>query len=368
MAIIDVVKWEVNKLEFCHKFPSDDLRVGSQLVVYSAQTAFFVKSGIIYDEFTSGTYTLKSENLPLLTKLINIPFGENSPFKAEVWFVNQITRLDLKWGTPTPIQIEDPKYHIIVPVRAFGQYGIRITNPRLFLETLIGNMPSFSANTIDSYYKGKLVSHLSSTISKKILSDNISILDINTQLLDISNYCNEEINNSFSQKYGISLVDFAIMSINVPQDDSSFEKLKEAKAMMARLNITGKDVYQMERSFDVLDKAAANQGVGAQMMGIGVGLGIGNVMGGIASQSLNTKPQQTPPQLPQETTYYVYVNGQQLAGQTSASIFDMKAKGIINDDTLVWTTGMAEWTPIKNVPSLVATCPPPLPHVLPPEE
>lgn len=361
MALIDVVKWEVNQQEFCHKYPSEDLRIGTQLVVYSAQTAFFVKGGQIYDEFSAGTYTLKSENLPLLNKIINLPFGGNSPFQAEVWFVNQITRLNMKWGTPTPMQMEDPKYQIIVPIRAFGQYGIKITNPRVFLESLIGNMPSFSANDIDSYFKGKLISYLSSSISKKIVADRVSILDINTQLVDLSEYCNEEINKQFSQKYGISLVDFAIMSINVPQDDPSFEKLKEAKAMMARINITGRDVYQMERSFNVLDKAAENEGAGAQMMGIGVGLGIGNVMGGIAGQNLNTRPSAVPPPLPNEPTYYVYVNGQQLAGQTVVNIQAMRVQGIINDDTLVWTAGMSNWAPLKDIPSLAATPQPPVP-------
>ena len=366
MALIDVVKWETNNQEFCHKFPSQDLRIGSQLVVYTAQTAFFVKGGAICDEFTAGTYTLKSENLPILNKLINIPFGGKSPFQAEVWFINQINRLDLKWGTPQPIQLEDPKYHIIVPVRAFGQYGIRIENPRLFLETLIGNMTNFTADAIDGYFKGKMISHLSSAIAKKIIKDEISILDINIYLTDISEFCNTEINRVFA-KYGISLVDFSVMSINVPQDDPSFVKLKEAKATVAQLNITGKDFYQMERSFDVLDKAATNEGGGSQLMGLGVGLGIGKVMGGVAQDNLNTNPnpQVVPPPLPQETTYFIYVNGQQMGGQTVSQIAAMKAQGLVNDDTLVWTAGMANWAPIKTVPALAAACPPPAPPVPP---
>ena len=364
MALIDVVKWEANNREFCRKFPSQDLRIGSQLVVYTAQTAFFVKGGTICDEFTAGTYTLKSENLPILNKLINIPFGGDSPFQAEVWFINQINRLDLKWGTPQPLQLEDPKYNIIVPVRAFGQYGIKIDNPRLFLETLIGNMNNFTADTIDGYFKGKMISNLNSIIAKKIVKDEISILDINIYLPDISEFCNVEINKIFA-KYGISLVEFNIMNINVPQDDPSFIKLKEAKATMARMNIAGRDVYQMERSFDVLDRAASNTGAGAQMMGIGVGMGIGNVMGGVVGQNLNPNPQVVPPPLPQETTYFVYVNGQQMAGQTVAQIAAMKAQGFVNDDTLVWTAGMANWTPIKLVPALAAACPPPVPPVPP---
>lgn len=365
MALIDVVKWEVNQNEFCHKYPSEDLRIGSQLVVNTAQTAIFVKSGKICDEFSSGTYTLKSENLPILNKVINLPFGGKSPFQAEVWFINQIARLDLKWGTPQPIQLEDPKYGIIVPVRAFGQYGIKVNNPRLFLESLIGNMNSFSADSIDNYFKGKLIANLSSTIARKIIHDQISVLDINTQLMDISEFCNTEINKTFD-KYGISLIEFSIMSINIPQDDASFIKLKEAKAAAARINITGRDVYQMERSFDVLEKAAENTGAGGQVMGLGVGMGIGNVMGGIAGQNINTNPPSpTPPPIPQETTYFVYVNGQQIGGQTAASIAQMRVHGQVNDDTLVWTAGMANWTAIKNVPALASSCPPPIPPIPP---
>lgn len=150
MALIDVIKCDIQDGEFCYKFPSDDLRIGSQLVVYPSQTAFFVRGGEILDSFTSGTYTISSENIPLLNKVINIPFGNESPFKAEVWFINQISKLDMPWGTPHPILLEDPKYKIIVPVRSNGQYGLRIKEPRLFLETLIGNMSDFKADKIGS--------------------------------------------------------------------------------------------------------------------------------------------------------------------------------------------------------------------------
>ena len=272
----------------------------------------------------------------------------------------------MKWGTPQPIQLEDPKYNIIVPVRAFGQYGIRVDNPRLFLETLIGNMSSFSADSIDSYFKGKLISNLNSTIAQRIIQEQISVLDISTRLVDISEFCNKEINRTF-EKYGISLTEFSIMSINVPEDDPSFIKLKEAKAAAARINITGRDVYQMERSYDVLEKAAGNTGAGGQIMGFGVGMGIGDVLGGVAYRNLNTNPpSQTPPSIPQEPTYYVYVNGQQIGGQTAASIARMREQGQVNEETLVWTTGMPNWTALKNVPVLAASTPPPIPTV-PPE-
>lgn len=355
MALIDVVKWESNKNTFCHKFPSDDLRIGTQLVVYPSQTAFFVKGGAVCDEFTSGTYTIKTENIPILNKLINLPFGKESPFKAEVWFVNNITRLGLKWGTTHPLNIEDPKYGIIVPVRAFGQYGLKVKESKLFLETLIGNMSSFDVNTVDQYFKGKLISFLTATISKCITKEKISILDINNNLIEISEFCNTEISKNF-EKYGLQMVDFSIMSINVPQEDPAFNKLREAKAKVASFNVEGKEFYQMSRSFDVLDKVAQNQGAGGNMMAMGAslaaGLATGGVFGQMANNLINTDPQQQPPQIKNQTVYHVYLNGQQVGGHTVQTIANLIAQGAANSETLVWTAGMPEWARLSTIPEL----------------
>lgn len=365
MAIIDVVKCDIVDGVFCHKFPSDDLRIGSQLVVYPSQTAFFVKGGVVCDEFTAGTYTIKTENIPVLNNLVNIPFGGDSPFKAEVWFVNQISELDIPWGTPHPIQLEDPKYKIIVPVRAHGQYGLRISNSRLFLETLIGNMSSFTADKIDQYFKGKMIASLNTMLAQQIINERVSVLDINTQLMTMSETLNVQLNNMF-EKYGVSIVDFSIMSINVPENDDSVIQLKKAKDLAARLSITGRDVYQMERSFDVLQTAAGNEGVGGQMLamgaGLGAGVGVGNAMGDIAMQTMNTNPPPSPIQ--QQISYYVYVNGSQMPNLTVQQIASLVQNGMANGDTLVWAAGMTHWVKMSTIPELAhltgSLVPPPI--------
>ena len=352
MNIADVISWEINTEELVHKFESDSLRLGSQLIVHPSQTAFFVKGGEICDEFTAGTYTIKTSNIPILDKIINLPFGNETPFQAEVWFVNQVSKLDLAWGTHQPIQIEDPKYNIIVPVRAHGQYGIRISNPRQFLETLIGNMRSFNSEQIEQYFKGRIITYLNSILAQQIIEKKTSVLDINTQLVSLSEECNDILNVQL-QKYGVSITDFSIMSITVPQDDESVVRLKAAKDLAARLSITGRDVYQMERSFDVLEKAASNEGAGGQMMGMGVGLGagvsVGTTMGNMAGQVINTTP---PPPIPSEKTYYLYINGTQLANQSVRQIQELIARGAVSHETLVWTVGMPEWVQISTMPEL----------------
>ena len=365
MALIDVVKCEIVDGEFCHKFPSEDLRIGTQLVVYPSQTAFFVKGGAICDTFSAGTHTIKSENIPLLNKIINLPFGGDSPFTAEVWFVNGISKLDMAWGTPHPIQVEDPKYKIIVPVRAHGQYGLKVSNPRIFLETLIGNMQSFSAEKIDQYYKGRIITSLNTIIAQRIIESQISVLDINTQLLTLSEECGKILNSQLG-KYGVEIIEFSIMSITIPQDDDSVVRLKEAKDLAARLTITGRDVYQMQRSFDILEKAAENEGAGGQMVamgaGLGVGVGVGSAMGNIAEGAINTGLS-VPPPIPQEKKFYLYANGSQYPDLTITKIVEYIKQGAVDANSLVWTQGMPNWVKIAEQPEFAPffrSTPPPI--------
>ncbi len=344
----------MNDFELCKKFPSDDLRIGTQVVVYPTQIAFFVKGGKIYDRFESGTYTIKTSNIPLLNKVLNLPFGGESPFKAEVWYINLTTKMDLKWGTPTPIQLEDPKYNVIVPVRAYGQYGIKVIDPESFLLSLIGNVTDFSADKVHEYFKGLMLANINNSISQKIAADSVSILDINSHLIEMSQYCADAINRYFVD-YGLQITNFSFVSINVPQNDPSVIKLKEAKDLSARLKIAGRDIYQMERSFDVLEKAAANQGAGGDMVALGAGLsagmGVGASIGNMANQTINPSVG-VPPPIPMPVTYFIYVNGQQIGNQSAQDIARYIAQGVITKETYVWKQGLPTWVKISDMSEL----------------
>ena len=366
MAIIDVVKCTMGSKQLVSKFPSDDLRLGTQLVVYPGQVAFFVKGGQVFDTFESGTYTLSSSNIPLLNKIINIPFGGESPFKAEVWFVNLLVLMDSKWGTATPLQIEDPKYEVIVPLRAYGQYGFKISNPRMFLESIVGNSASFSVDTLQKYFKGRILSQLTNIISDKLVRDNLSILNINSHLNSISDFCLERIAPSFA-RYGLVLQEFDVMAISVKEDDPSFQKLKDAKDLAARLKITGRDVYQMERSFDVLGSAASNDsGSMGGIMGAGIGLGIGANMGNQIGNVMNTYSASVPPPIPQTAMYYLVLNGGQAGPYDAHTIVESVRNGKISAETLIWKQGMPNWSKISQLSefSSMFNCPPPMPPIL----
>ncbi len=369
MNLVDVISWEVNEQELVHRFESEELRLGSQLVVYPGQTAFFVKGGKICDEFTSGTYTIKSDNIPLLGKVVNIPFNSETPFKAEVWFVNHISLLNNKWGTMTPIQVEDPKYDVIVPIRAYGQYGLHIENAQLFLEKLVGNMSSFETSKVVEYFKGILLSKLTSIVYDALKQSNQSMLTISSQVDQLSEYAQSRLCEVFAG-YGVGLELFSIISISVKEDDPSYIRLKEAKDAKARINLIGRDDYQMSRSFDVLEKAADNHsGMAGAAMGIGAGIGLGSAAASLASGIINTQQSaDTPPPVP--TTgkkYYLAIDGKQQGPFGFDTIVQKYKDEEINAETLVWTKGMAQWRKLadcEDFASLLGSdCPPSIPNI-----
>lgn len=367
MAVLDLIKCEVSDYELVSKFSSDKIHLGSQLIVYPGQTAIFVKGGKFYDEFTSGTYTIQTENIPLLDKVVNLPFGGDSPFQAEVWFVNQISLLDCKWGTQTPLQIEDPKYDVIVPVRAFGQYGFHIDQPRAFLERLVGNMPSFAVDKVVSYFKGIILSKLTTIIYDKLKEEGLSVLNINAQVEVLSEYARACLKEAF-QRYGISIELFNIISITVKEDDPSFLNLKDAKDAAAEIRIMGEKNYRLSRSFDVLDAAAENESGGAMnaALGLGAGVGIGNSVGTMAAKSFapGMAPDEVSPPLPVAVTYYLGINCEAVGPMDFDTVRQKYLANEINADTWVWRKGMKSWDKLIHVDdfqSLFDECPPPLP-------
>ena len=242
---------------------------------------------------------------------------------------------------------------------------------RLFLESLVGNQTAFSTQKVGAYFKGEVMSQLANLISTKVTEDKISILAINSHLNVLSNYITEELSHQF-EKYGIGLENFKIISINVPEDDPSFVRLKEAKDLAMRLKIAGKDIYQMERSFNVLDAAAANESGGNNLLNAGLGLGVGMHVGGqvgaMAAQTMQPNIVPPPlPQMPNNTPYYLAVNGQQHGPVdfNTVSTYIMNRK--VDANTLGWKAGLSSWVKLGQMPEFTAlfnSCPPPIPSPL----
>lgn len=295
MALVEVVKYDGNPDVFAWKFPCDELGTWTQLIVNESQEAVLFKGGQALDVFKSGRHTLETANIPILNNIINLPFGGRSPFTAEVWYINKVHSLDIKWGTASPIQLQDPKYNVFIPLRSFGQFGIKIEDSKNFLIKLVGTLPAFDKANLVNYFRGLFLTKAKDSIASYLINKKISILEINAYLDELSEYIKEKMVPVFTD-YGIQLVNFYVNDINVPEDDPAVAQLKSALAKRAEMDIVGYN-YVQERSFDTLEGAATNPGstqagvMGAGLglgMGVGIGGNLGSQMGGI-SQNINVK-------------------------------------------------------------------------------
>lgn len=278
MAIVDVVKYNGRPDVFAWKYPSEELGTWTQLIVNEAQEAVLVKEGSVTDVFRSGRHTLDTANLPVLSRLIALPFGGRSPFTAEVWYINKGYHLDIKWGTPTPIQLQDPKYGIWVPVRANGVFGIHIKDSKKFLVKLVTTTPMFDTASVTRYFRGLYITKVKDAVSSYLVHKKISVLEINAYIDELSRHMQESI-RPIMEEYGIELASFYVNEISVPEDEPAVQKLKNALAKRAEMNIIGYS-YQQERSFDTLEGAAKSGASAASpIMGAGMGLGMGLGMG-----------------------------------------------------------------------------------------
>ena len=289
MAVVEVVKFDGNSKIFAWKYPNEELGTWTQLIVNESQEVVFLKGGQALDVLGPGRHTLDTANIPFISKLINLPFGGRSPFTAEVWYINKASNLDIKWGTPTPIQIQDPKYGVFVPVRANGIFGVRIKDSKKFLVKIVGTLNVFNEDYLVKYFRGIYITKVKDIISSYFIKKRISILEVNAYIDEISNYMKEAMLPTMDE-YGIEFLTFNVNEVSIPEEDSAVKKLKDALAKKAEMNIIGYD-YRQERSFDTLQEVANNSGSGSSFinagMGLGIGVGMGSGMGNSFSSMMN---------------------------------------------------------------------------------
>ena len=292
MALIQVIKYEAEDDNmFVWKYPSDQIRLGAQLIVNEGQKAIFVKGGQALDIFEPGTFTLTTGNIPLIDKLINLPFGGDTPFAAEIWYINTTVKRDLTWGTPSPIPLMDSNLGFPVSARSFGKWGARIVDVRSFVTQIVGSQSFADATKINDYFIGEIIQSLTSNLSSAITSGQTSILQISSFLTPLSKSSADLIKIEFD-KFGVELVNFNIESINIPTDELKriqdvFAKTLEAKEL-SKVNVGAG--FSAIKSFEVLNNAAENPSEGSigGMLGAGIGLGAGFPLGQQMGQNLTT--------------------------------------------------------------------------------
>ena len=377
-GMLDRIEYNGLPDDLLWRYPYDNISTAARLVVQEGQEAVLMKEGAVYDVFGPGTTTLSTGNIPLLQKLINLPYGGNSPFTATVVYVNKNTRRNLKYGTPHPFDVQDPLYGMAIPVRSFGMFGVRITDSTLFLREMVGTQHLFSTEDVIEQFKGLIIRKLTSNVGKFIEQNKISVTRISAFLDELSNFVKKGIQEEF-EAYGMQITNFDIESINFDKSNPNVQKIQDAESEAAKRRMEGY-TYQQERQLDIMEGAANNEGGAGQMMGAGMGLrmgfGVGGAfgaaMGNIAGAAMGAQPAAQPPQsaVPpppppaMAVAYHVLINNVQQGPFDMNALQQMVAQGTLTRETYVWKAGMAQWDKAGNcaeLQSLFGSVPPPPP-------
>jgi membrane protease subunit (stomatin/prohibitin family) len=359
--LVDIVEFlDPSSDTLVHRFQRHDneIKSGAQLVVRPGQAAVFVNEGQIADVFGPGTHTLVTQNLPILSTLKGWKYGFDSPFKAEVYFVNTTQFTDRKWGTKNPVMMRDAEFGP-VRIRAFGTYAIRVAEPAKLVVEVAGTNAHFTVEGITDQLRNLIVSRFTDALGE----GKIPVLDLAGNYDELGAKLSERISPEF-RAYGVELTKVLVENISLPEE---VERMLDKRSSMGVLG--NMQQYTQFQAANAIEAAAKNPGGGAA--GDAMGLGLGFAMANQMAQSLNQPspgaPQgggDGPPPLPQQGSYFLAIDGQQSGPYDAAALRGLAREGRLTGETLAWKKGMPQWIAAAQVPELADVLhdvPPPLP-------
>lgn len=319
--ITDIIKYEGDNSTFIWKHPCEDFNSLTQLIVHESQEAIFFMNGQALDLFGPGRYTLETQNIPLIGKALNKATGDTSPFHCEVYFINKVEQMAIKWGTDSRVQYIEPTYGFPISIGANGEMSLRADDSRKLLLKIVGTDNNLSQQQLVTFFRSFLMTRVKTYIARVMKSSAINIFEIDENLTVFSDSIKKLLIADFMD-YGISLEKFFVTSVLKPDGDTQYEKFKElhfrqyadiaeaklrqkteiidAETEAQKLVIDSKAqatkraqegyTYSQERGFDVAEKVAENEAVGEfTNMGVGFGTmaGVGGAVGGMVGGMMN---------------------------------------------------------------------------------
>lgn len=325
--IADIIKYEGDNSTFIWKHPGEDFNSLTQLIVHESQEAVFFMNGQALDLFGAGRYTLETQNIPKIGKLLNRATGDRTPFHCEVYYINKTEQMSIKWGTDSKVQYIDPTYGFPISIGASGEMSLRVEDSRKLLVKLVGTENLLGQQKLVSFFRAFLMTRVKSYIAQVMKTNAINIFEIDENLSAFSENIHKLLIPDFAD-YGISLERFFVTNIVKPDGDRQYEKFKElhfrqyadiaeaklrqqtdiiyAQTEAQKVVIDSQAqatkraqegyTYAQERGFDVAEKVAQNEAVG-QFTNMGVGLGtmagVGGAVGGAVGSAVNDAMQAT---------------------------------------------------------------------------
>ena len=250
MAITEIIKYEGDNNTFIWKHPCEDFNTLSQLVVHESQEAILFKDGQALDAFGAGRYTLKTGNIPILSKLVNLPFGGDSPFHCEVYFINKTVQMAIKWGTDSKIRYLDPNFGIPVEIGACGELNLAVSDSRKLLVKLVGTTNGIAwgergagfTKSIQACFRPLIATAVKANLSSAIKQNSINILEIDEHLETLSETMRQSIIGGF-EEYGLTVPQFYITNVALPENDVNFKRMKELHTVSFQARMIQADAF-----------------------------------------------------------------------------------------------------------------------------
>jgi membrane protease subunit (stomatin/prohibitin family) len=358
--LIDIIEWlDDTRDTIVYRFQryDNEIKYGAKLIVREGQVAAFVNEGRLADVFAPGTYTLETQNLPILSTLRGWKYGFSSPFKAEVYFVSTRVFSGRKWGTKNPIMLRDSEFGP-VRLRAFGTYGLRVSDPATFLRQFVGTDHRFTIDELGDQLRDMVIARFADILGES----KIPALDLAANQDELGNFVTQRIQSDFAP-FGLEIVALVVENISLPPEVEQALDKRTSMGVIGNLS-----AYTQYQTANAIESAAKNPSGGnaAAGMGMGMGFAMANQMGQAMGQQHNQGGggPHAPPPLPTGTTFHVALEGKQAGPFDIVALQDKVKSGQLTRQTLVWKPGMNQWTAADQVVELgplFASAPPPLP-------
>lgn len=286
MSLSSVIRYEGGDGVLVWKHPKKFFNTETTLIVHETQEVLLFRNGTAEKVYGPGRHFIEMENAPVIETFISLVRG-GSINECELYFVNKAFQLDVPWGTSKPIVVQDTTLGLMINIAAFGQMVLSVEDTWKFVLKLVGTKEVLGKSYLVDLFRGQLMNRIKDNLSKLMVQHQISILEVNTYLADLSELLTSVIRPTF-EEFGIGVNSFYIESIN-PIENEAYMALMTAHTNRAVRKVEGY-TYHEERSFDVAEAQAKNSGVSGTTAGVGVGaavgLGMGQMMGRIVSGSM----------------------------------------------------------------------------------